>query len=96
MAQPLPLTSLQSDESEPDIGLASKFIGNVGVSLEAYLGGAKMTVAELMKLKQSSLVPLDAALNQAVELRLNGVAVAKGELVAAGDNFAVRLTEVAK
>lgn len=96
MNQPLTITPIQDDEGDAQTGLASKFIESVGVSLEAYLGGASMTVAELMRLKESSLVPLDVPLSQAVELRLNGVAVAKGELVAAGDNFAVRLTEIAK
>ncbi len=73
-----------------------KVIDAVGVTLEAYLGEARMTVADLTALKEESVVPLDAALNQAVELRLNGVAVARGELVAVGDSFAVRLTEIAK
>ena len=73
-----------------------KLIETVSVTLEAYLGEARMTVAELTALKDSSVVPLDAALNQAVELRLNGVAVARGELVAVGDSFAVRLSEIAK
>jgi flagellar motor switch protein FliN/FliY len=73
-----------------------KLIETVSVTLEAYLGEARMTVADLTALKDNSVVPLDAPLNQAVELRLNGVAVARGELVAVGDSFAVRLTEIAK
>lgn len=73
-----------------------KLIDAVGVTLEAYLGEARMTVADLTALRDDSVVPLDAALNQAVELRLNGIAVARGELVAVGDSFAVRLTEIAK
>lgn len=74
----------------------AKLIDNVGVTLEAYLGEARMTVAEVMNLKADTLVPLDAALNQSVELRLNGVSVARGELVAVGDKFGVRLVEMAK
>ena len=73
-----------------------KLIETVNVTLEAFLGEARMTVADLTALREDSVVPLDAALNQAVELRLNGVAVARGELVAVGDSFAVRLTEIAR
>ena len=73
-----------------------KLIEGVGVTLEAFLGEARMTVAELTSLKADSVVPLDATLNQAVELRLNGVSVARGELVAVGDSFAVRLIEISK
>jgi flagellar motor switch protein FliN/FliY len=53
-------------------------------------------VAELAALRDGAVVPLDAPLSQAVELRLNGVAVAKGELVSVGDRFAVRLLEISK
>lgn len=84
-------------KAESPIGsINPKLIETVSVTLEAYLGEARMTVAELTALKDASVVPLDAALNQSVELRLNGVAVARGELVAVGDSFAVRLTEIAK
>jgi len=84
------------DEPAPDRGrgIKSQLIDNVGVRLEAYLGGAPMTVGELAALAAGSVVPLDAPLSQSVELRLNGIAVAKGELVSVGDRFAVRLIEV--
>jgi flagellar motor switch protein FliN/FliY len=47
-------------------------------------------------LKTGETVELDASLGRAVELRLNGKPIARGELVAAGDKFAVRLTEISK
>ena len=72
----------------------SKLIDSVEVVLEAFLGSAHMTIGELTAMKQGAVVELDAALNAPVELRLNGVAVARGELVAVGENFAVRLTEI--
>jgi flagellar motor switch protein FliN/FliY len=76
--------------------VSSKLIENVGVQLEAFLGGAPMTVAELTGLAAGAVVTLDAQLNTPVELRLNGVAVARGELVAVGEKFGVRLTEIAQ
>lgn len=85
-----------AEAGSPARRIDPKVIDAVGVTLEAYLGEARMTVADLTALKDDSVVPLDAALNQAVELRLNGIAVARGELVAVGDSFAVRLTEIAK
>jgi flagellar motor switch protein FliN/FliY len=95
----------QSDEknisSGPEAGakaarINSKLIENVGVTLEAFLGEACMTVAEFTELKGGAVVPLDATLNQAVELRLNGVTVAKGELVSVGAKFGIRLVEISK
>ena len=99
MTEPASKTNAPSAPAKADTQLGNinpKLIETVSVTLEAYLGEARMTVAELTALKDNSVVPLDAALNQAVELRLNGVAVARGELVAVGDSFAVRLTEIAK
>lgn len=92
--QPDPPAAKPAKVSPPG-RIDARLIDNVGVTLEAYLGGARMTVAELTNLKSDSVVSLDAALNQAVELRLNGVPVARGELVAVGDKFGVRLVEMA-
>ena len=76
--------------------VSARLIETVSVELEALLGSAKMTVAELTALTPGAVVALDAQLNAAVELRLNGVAVAHGELVAVGDKFGVRLTGIAQ
>lgn len=71
-------------------------IESVGVTLEAYLGEACMTVSELTALAKNAVVTLDAPLNQPIQLRLNGSTIAYGELVAVGESFGVRLTEIAR
>lgn len=88
VVQPSPAQSPSPDR------INSKLIDSVEVVLEAFLGSAHMTIGQLTAMKQGAVVELDAALNAPVELRLNGVAVARGELVAVGENFAVRLTEI--
>jgi flagellar motor switch protein FliN/FliY len=92
-AQSLAAQSSPAQSSPPE-RINSKLIDSVEVVLEAFLGSAHMTIGELTAMKQGAVVELDAALNAPVELRLNGVAVARGELVAVGENFAVRLTEI--
>jgi flagellar motor switch protein FliN len=67
----------------------------VDVSVEAYLGNASMTVAALKALQTGGVVTLESALNAFVELRVNGVAIAEGELVAVGDQFGVRIVRLA-
>lgn len=76
--------------------LAARMIDDVEVEIEAFVGDTRMTVAELGALRPDAVVVLDAPLNQAVELRLKGATIARGELVAVGDKFAVRLTEIAE
>lgn len=73
-----------------------KLVEKVTVTLEAFLGDATMSVGEIAALQQGAVIHLDAPLSQAAELRLNGIAVARGELVAVGDKFAVRLVEISK
>ena len=90
------MTQKPRAEAVEDAGINRALIDNVEVSLEAWLGEAKLKVADLAALQAGSVVPLDAELNRAVELRLNGVSVGRGELVAVGDRFGVRLVELSK
>lgn len=68
---------------------------DIPVTLDARLGQAEMTVAELMALKSGSVVTLDRSVADHVDLHLNGVLVARGEIVAVGDQFGVRIIEIA-
>ena len=72
----------------------STLIDSVGVTIETYLGDTEMTIAQLNALHVGGVVKLDAALNGPVEIRVNGVIIAQGELVAVGDKFGVRITSV--
>ncbi|PJI88455.1 FliM/FliN family flagellar motor switch protein [Sphingomonas koreensis] len=74
--------------------VSAKIIENVSVELEALLGTARLTVADLSALQPGDAVPLTTALNEVVELRLGGAVVARGELVAVDEKFGVRLTEI--
>ncbi|MEM9584752.1 MAG: FliM/FliN family flagellar motor switch protein [Pseudomonadota bacterium] len=80
--------------STPEKTLTKDLIDQVNVTIEAYIGQADMTVAELRALKTGETIELDAALNTLVALKLNDAVVAIGELVAVGDNFGVRIVEL--
>lgn len=75
-------------------GPAGSVADAIDLKLEAYLGDSRLTLAALQGLKGGSLVTLNAPLNALVELRLNGVCVAEGELVAVGDQFGVRISRI--
>lgn len=93
--------SLEADANGHDLranGAApvrSALVNHVDVKIETYLGATSMTIAELNALATGSVVTLEAALNALVELRVNGVVFAQGELVAVGDKFGVRVVSVA-
>lgn len=67
---------------------------SVQVDLEAFIGRAELTIGELKRLKEGDTIALETQLNQAIELRLNGKSIARGEVVAVGDHFGIRLTEI--
>jgi len=69
---------------------------SVKVRLRAVAGEATMTVGELMALREDAVVALDRALNEPLDLLLDGQVVARGQLVAVGDEFGIRITEVSR
>jgi len=71
-------------------------IGGVKVLLTVRVGGAVLSVDELMNMKDAYVLKLDAALDTPVEVLLEGNVVARGQLVAVDDNFGVRITELPK
>jgi flagellar motor switch protein FliN/FliY len=93
------LTGRVQDESEAsspgdfrrqDLSL----IGHLDVRLTAVLGHAELTVDELFKLRQGSVLQLDESLDDTVTLMLNGKAIATAHLVAVGENFGVKISEI--
>jgi flagellar motor switch protein FliN/FliY len=69
-------------------------VRDVQVRLTASVGALRLSVGELLALKEAAVLPLDKATSDPVDLYLDGKLVARGELMAAGDQFAVRITEI--
>ncbi len=85
--------STPSAESNP--GIRKTVLDELPITLEAILGTAQVKVSELTGLAPGDSLTLERKLGDAVEVRLNGVAVAYGELVAVGENFGVRIQKIA-
>ena len=58
------------------------------------IGDIHLTVGELMSAREHQVLVLDRLLSQPVDVMLEGQVVARGELVAVDDQFAVRVTEL--
>ncbi|HEY2710707.1 MAG TPA: FliM/FliN family flagellar motor switch protein [Caulobacteraceae bacterium] len=78
------------------MNLDSAIFKEVNVALKVRLGEFTITVEDLLALKAGSVVKLESRLNDLVELRLNDTVVARGEIIAVGDNFGVRIVDVAQ
>lgn len=66
----------------------------VPLHVSAELGRARMTLAQIMSLGKGAVVELDRPAGAAIDVFVEGTPIARGEIVAAGENFAVRVTEL--
>jgi flagellar motor switch protein FliN len=66
----------------------------VKVRLEVRVGESAMTVGELLAARENEVLLLDRAVDQPIDLVLEGSVVARGQLVAVDGSFAVRITEL--
>lgn len=67
---------------------------SVRVRLQVRVGESAMTVGELLAARENEVLVLDRAVEQPVDLLLEGQVVARGQLVAVDGSFAVRITEL--
>jgi len=58
------------------------------------LGRATLRIAEVLKLTVGSIVELDRRVGEPVEVCIQGVVVARGEVVSIRGNYGVRIVEV--
>ena len=90
------LHELPTQESPPPRKLGGRLdlVEHVKIRLTVSLGSAEVSVAELFALGVGNVVPLDKAVDAPVDLSVNGRIVGRGTLVAVGDQFGVRITEM--
>src|SRR3990170_4529589 len=84
------------NDRTPVLGERLDLIGHVKVKLTVALGAAELSVAKLFSLSPNDVVTLDRSVDAPVDIRLNDKVIARGTLVAVGDNFGVRVTDIAR
>ena len=62
--------------------------------LTVVLGSIELSVGELLGAREQQVLQIDRTLEQPVDVMLEGQVVARGTLVAVGDSFGVRITEL--
>jgi flagellar motor switch protein FliN/FliY len=70
-------------------------LGDVAVRLTMQLGKSTMFVRDVVELRNGSTVELDKLAGEQIDIYLNDVFFAKGEVVVIGDALAVRITDIA-
>lgn len=67
---------------------------DVRVDIWAELGRVKIPIGDLMDIGEGSVLRLDRAVGDTVDLVSQGVLLARGEIVVVEDNFAIRIKEI--
>ncbi|KAA5783325.1 flagellar motor switch protein FliN [Yersinia pestis subsp. microtus bv. Caucasica] len=67
---------------------------DIPVKLSVELGRTKMTIKELLRLSQGSVVSLDGLAGEPLDILINGYLIAQGEVVVVADKYGVRITDI--
>jgi flagellar motor switch protein FliN/FliY len=67
---------------------------DVPVTLSMEIGRARISIRNLMQLNQGSVVELDRAAGDPLDVFVNGTLVAHGEVVVVNEKFGIRLLDV--
>ena len=71
-----------------------EFLKDIDVRLSVELGRTSMKLKDVMALTEESVVALDRLTDELLDVLVNGKPVAKGEIVAQGNRFALRIVEM--
>jgi flagellar motor switch protein FliN/FliY len=75
-------------------GLDIDLLSDVELNVKIELGRSRMTVDEVLKLGEGSVVELDKLAGDPVDVFVNDRLVARGEVLVLNDNFCVRINEI--
>lgn len=67
---------------------------DVAVTISMEVGRARLPIRNLLQLNQGSVVELERAAGEPLDVYANGTLIAHGEVVVVNEKFGVRLTDV--
>jgi flagellar motor switch protein FliN/FliY len=100
-AQPAEFEALSNGPPSDAAGAPSKsgdvnidVILDVPVTLSMEVGRTRIPIRNLLQLNQGSVVELERAAGESLDVYVNGTLIAHGEVVVVNDKFGIRLTDV--
>ncbi|WP_439570077.1 flagellar motor switch protein FliN [Roseovarius mucosus] len=82
---------------QPDTSLTNVDLGllaNVRVSMTVEVGNTQITLQDLLRLNEGSVVELDRMAGDPLDILVNGTPIAKGEVVVVGEKFGIRFGDI--
>ena len=71
-----------------------KVLENIDVMLTVEVGRTEITIRDLLRLNEGSVVELDRPAGDPLDIMVNNTKIAKGEVVMVGERFGVRFGEI--
>ena len=75
-------------------GLSLGAFGGIAVRLSVEVGAVRLPLRDVLALQPGAVHTLDRKVDQPVDVLINDRLIARGEIVAVGDRFGVKLTEI--
>ena len=69
-------------------------VANVEVTLCAELGKTKLPLKDIIEYDKGSIIPLDKVEDEAVDIYVNDILIAKGKIVAIEDSYGIKIVEI--
>lgn len=66
----------------------------VPVSLSIEVGRTRMTINEIMSMREGSVIELERLLDEPLDILVNGALIAHGVVVLANDRFGIQITDI--
>jgi flagellar motor switch protein FliN/FliY len=67
---------------------------NIEVEMSIEVGRTEITIADLLRLNEGSVVELDRLAGEPLDILVNGTMIAKGEVVMVGERFGIRFSDI--
>jgi flagellar motor switch protein FliN/FliY len=71
-----------------------RLLENIGVRLTVEVGRAELTIRDLLRLSEGSVIELDRLAGDPLDVLVNGTLIAKGEVVMVGERFGIRFGQI--
>ena len=91
-----------AEENKTDEGADKKHVGienlkvleNIDVELTVEVGRTEITIRDLLRLNEGSVVELDRLAGDPLDILVNNTKIARGEVVMIGERFGIRFGEI--
>ena len=94
LAQKAEFDSLEEEDNFAGSEVNLDIILDVPVTIAMEIGRTKISIRNLLKLNQGSVIELDRMAGEPMDVLVNGTLIAHGEVVVVNEKFGIRLTDV--